>query len=210
MRWATETVATPGPRLASRGRGGSPPRPRCAPRSGGCARRRVRRARRPAHPMAAFHRLVVGSGRPPVSTSPGSSPSRSAPLDAHHLALGEQAEDLAGFLAGHEALKRFVAREPPSPCPRMRLCDPGAGERAGQPPALASQAVVKDSGAHSSDRLGRSWPPATRWRPPREETNRRLSWCHRRDSNPGPQPYQGCALPLSYGGEGARYNQLPA
>ena len=26
-------------------------------------------------------------------------------------------------------------------------------------------------------------------------------WCHRRDSNPGPQPYQGCALPLSYRGE---------
>ena len=26
-------------------------------------------------------------------------------------------------------------------------------------------------------------------------------WCHDRDSNPGPQPYQGCALPLSYRGE---------
>src|SRR5579859_5667543 len=28
-----------------------------------------------------------------------------------------------------------------------------------------------------------------------------LEWCHDRDSNPGPQPYQGCALPLSYRGE---------
>ncbi len=26
-------------------------------------------------------------------------------------------------------------------------------------------------------------------------------WCHDRDSNPGPQPTQGCALPLSYRGE---------
>src|SRR2546426_1101727 len=36
-----------------------------------------------------------------------------------------------------------------------------------------------------------------------------LRWCHDRDSNPGPQPYQGCALPLSYRGEwrGAGYSQ---
>src|SRR5690606_25076231 len=33
------------------------------------------------------------------------------------------------------------------------------------------------------------------------------TWCHRRDSNPGPQPYQGCALPLSYGGEGVGYSR---
>ncbi len=26
-------------------------------------------------------------------------------------------------------------------------------------------------------------------------------WCRRGESNPRPQPYQGCALPLSYGGQ---------
>ena len=28
-------------------------------------------------------------------------------------------------------------------------------------------------------------------------------WCRRGESNPRPQPYQGCALPLSYGGDEA-------
>ena len=42
------------------------------------------------------------------------------------------------------------------------------------------------------------------WRSPNPLWGLGEHWCHRRDSNPGPQPYQGCALPLSYGGDEAR------
>ena len=45
------------------------------------------------------------------------------------------------------------------------------------------------------------------WSEPKPLTGLGFRWCRRAGLNCRPQPYQGCALPLSYGGEGVRHSQ---
>ena len=104
---------------------------------------------------------------------------------------GDGCKPPSGFR--RQRTERARTRRPlhPYPWPQLRL---RAVERDGT--ANSIQATTLDV-----EPLSRAAGASIYWLSPRFDTfnaNRRLNWSGRRDSNPRPQPWQGCALPLSY------------